>query len=133
VNFRGEKRSNATHASTTDPEARLAKRSGGKEAKLCHGASVLLENRSGICVDAVVHDPAEEARMAGPLVQATRDRLDLDEGGTVGADKGYAVPHVPIETRPKDPMRDGAAARLRAFLRQRTAGYAMSRLFRKRV
>lgn len=146
VNFRGEKRSNATHASTTDPEARLAKRSDGKEAKLCHGASVLMENRLGLCVDAAVHDPAEEARMAGPLVQATRDRMELDEDITVGADKGYAggpalialeaagaVPHVPIEHRPMDPTRDGADARLRAFRRQQSAAYAMSQRFRKRV
>lgn len=146
VNFRGEKRSNATHASTTDPEARLARKGDGKEAKLCHGASVLMENRTGLCVDASVHDPAEESRQAGPLVQATRDRLDLDEDVTVGADKGYAggpaltaleaagaVPHVPIDVKPADLTRDGADARLRAFKRQRTKGYATSQIIRKRV
>lgn len=146
VNFRGEKRSNDTHASTTDPEARLAKKGDGKEAKLCHGASVLMENRTGLCVDATVHDPAEEARMAGPLVRATRTRLTLEDGVTVGGDKGYAggpaltaleaagaVPHVPIDTRPADPTRDGADARLRAYRRKHTKGYASSQWIRKRV
>ena len=44
-NFRGEKRSNATHASTTDPDARLFKKAPGQAAKLCHMAHVLMENR----------------------------------------------------------------------------------------
>jgi transposase len=48
VNFHGEQRQNATHQSTTDPEARLAKKGAGKEAKLCYTESVLMENRNGI-------------------------------------------------------------------------------------
>src|SRR5271166_6477581 len=48
VNFHGERRSNATHQSTTDPEARLAKKGAGKEAKLCYTESVLMENRNEI-------------------------------------------------------------------------------------
>ena len=47
VDFRGERRQNATHQSTTDPEARLAKKSAGKEARLCYAESVLMENRNG--------------------------------------------------------------------------------------
>lgn len=51
VEFRGEKRSNATHQSTTDPEARLYKKAKGKEAKLCYLGHVLMENRNGLVVN----------------------------------------------------------------------------------
>src|SRR5438477_7527360 len=54
VNFHGEKRSNDTHQSTTDPEALLAKKGAGKEAKLSYNGSVLMENRNGLVVDAEV-------------------------------------------------------------------------------
>jgi hypothetical protein len=51
-NFRGEKRSNETHASTTDPDARLAKKSGGQESKMGFTGHLLMENRNGLVVDA---------------------------------------------------------------------------------
>jgi Transposase domain (DUF772) len=51
VNFRGQKRSNATHQSTTDPQARLRKKAAGQEAKLCFGLHALMENRHGLYVD----------------------------------------------------------------------------------
>ena len=51
VDFRGERRSNETHQSTTYPDARLAKKGQGKEAKLCFGAHVLMDNREGLVVD----------------------------------------------------------------------------------
>jgi transposase len=51
VNFRGERRSNTTHESTTDPEARLARKGSGKEAKLCYSGNALMENRNGLLVD----------------------------------------------------------------------------------
>ena len=51
VDFHDQRRQNATHQSTTDPEARLAKKGAGKEAKLCYTESVLMENRNGIMVD----------------------------------------------------------------------------------
>src|SRR5450755_2479135 len=51
VNFHGEKRSNATHASTTDPDARLAKKGAGKEAKLSYTGHLLMENHNGLVVD----------------------------------------------------------------------------------
>lgn len=53
-NFRGEKRSNATHASTTDPDARLFKKARGQAVKLCHIVHVLMENRNGLVVDAIL-------------------------------------------------------------------------------
>src|SRR4029077_4015189 len=52
VDFHGEKRSNDTHASTTDPEARLYRKGPGKEAKLCFMGHALMENRNGLVVDA---------------------------------------------------------------------------------
>lgn len=54
VNFRGERRTNATHASTTDPEARLYKKAAGQEAKRCFLGHVLMENRHGLVVQATV-------------------------------------------------------------------------------
>jgi hypothetical protein len=51
VNFRGERRSNATHRSSTDPEARLAKKGKGKEAHLAYAGHALMENRNGLLVD----------------------------------------------------------------------------------
>jgi len=54
VDFHGEKRSNQTHESTTDPESRLMRKGKGKEAKLCYGAHALMENRNGLLVDVKV-------------------------------------------------------------------------------
>ena len=61
VNFHGERRQNATHQSTTDPEARLAKKGAGKEAKLCYTESVLMENRNRITLK---HRQTPAARIA---------------------------------------------------------------------
>jgi len=58
VDFHGERRQNATHQSTTDPEARLAKKSAGKEARLCYSAHALMENRHTILIDFQV-EPAD--------------------------------------------------------------------------
>ena len=51
IDFHGEERRNDTHASTTDPEARLARKSGGHESKLAYCGNVLIENRNGLVVD----------------------------------------------------------------------------------
>lgn len=93
VNFRGERRSNATHASTTDPEARLAKKGAGKEAKLSYQASVLTENRHGLVLLTAV-DPADgpqvEVAQAEELLQALATvRGPRASPATVGADRGY--------------------------------------------
>ena len=63
VNFRGERRSNATHQSTTDPEATLAKKGAGKEAKLCYSANALMENRNTLLLDFQV-EPADGSAAA---------------------------------------------------------------------
>jgi IS5 family transposase len=81
VNFHGERRSNATHASTTDPEAR----SQGHEAKLACQGHVLMENRHGLVVDTCVSQATGIAERETAVAMAT----NLRRGATLGADKGY--------------------------------------------
>lgn len=86
-NFRGEKRSNETHASTTDPDARLARKSNGQEAKLGFTGHLLMENRNSLLVDARLShatgtaEPEAALEMLGELPDAGKK--------TVGADKNY--------------------------------------------
>ena len=112
LDFHGEKRTNQTHASKTDPESRLYKKSYGQEAKLSYLGHTLVENRNGLIVAAMATQADGTAeRDAGILMLA-----DLTEGGrrhvTVGADKAYdtqdfvatvrelqATPHVTQTTR----------------------------------
>jgi len=92
VNFRGERRTNATHASTTDPDARLAKKGRGQGAKLAYQASMLIDNRHGLVVQTVV-GPADggptEVQQGIELVQGLPARR---RRRTIGADKGYQDP-----------------------------------------
>jgi transposase len=133
VDFHGEKRSNATHQSTTDPEARLAKQGNGKEAKLCFLGNVLMENRHGLVVDVetVLATGTGEVEAALALL----DRVDGQHPITVGADKGYdqrpfvagcrsqhVTPHV---AQKHHSAIDGRTTR--------HAGYAVSQRLRKRV
>jgi transposase len=86
VNFRGEKRSNETHESKTDPDSRLARKGDGKEARLAYTANALMENRNGLLVDFLV-EPADgyaERRGAISMLKALKKKRV-----TVGADKGY--------------------------------------------
>src|SRR5207248_5061239 len=76
VNFHGERRSNVTHASTTDPDARLARKGNGKEAKLAYAGHVLMDNRHGLAVGACVTHASgtAEADAALALVSALPPR-----------------------------------------------------------
>ena len=87
VDFRGEKRSNATHSSKTDPEARLIKKSRGSESKLAYMGHVLMENRNGLAVDVEVTLATGRAERNACLEMASR--LDGRKRRTLGADKGY--------------------------------------------
>src|SRR3989449_4841545 len=91
VNFRGEPRSNTTHASTTDPEARLAKRAPGQEAKLAYQGHVLMDNRHGLAVAARVTAATgfAERATAVAVVGAVRHR---HRRITLGAGQGYGTP-----------------------------------------
>lgn len=83
--FRGDKRSNETHESKTDPESRLARKGNGREAKLCFNASGLMENRNGLLIKL-------EAGIANGSAErdAAIDQLqDLKRGSTLAADRGY--------------------------------------------
>jgi hypothetical protein len=136
VDFRGERRTNATHASTTDPEARLYKKAAGQEAKLCFLGHVLMENRHGLVVNATV-TPAtgtaeREAALALVSPRARTRRL------TLGGDKNYdthqfvqdlrtrqITPHVAQHTTNRTSAIDGRTTR--------HPGYAVSQQKRKRV
>jgi transposase len=89
VDFHGQKRSNATHRSTTDPDARLARKGKGKEAKLSYGASVLMENRHGMIVDVQVHAPTGTGERDTALELLDRQWERRGHPVSVGADKGY--------------------------------------------
>lgn len=88
VDFKGERRTNQTHQSSTDPEAKLMRRGHGQPAKLCFGGHALMENRSGLCADLLIAD----ARHSEPLMAQrllARLRRKRIHARTLGADKGY--------------------------------------------
>jgi len=136
VNFHGERRSNTTHASTTDPDARLARKGNAQEAKLCYTGHVLMENRNGLAVGGCVLPASGYAERAAALELLGA----LERGGrvTLGADKGYdtrdfvaaarllgVTPHVAQNTTHRASALDGRTTR--------HAGYAVSQRRRKRV
>src|SRR6201981_3671857 len=88
VNFHGERRSNATHQSTTDPEAKLARKGPGKEAKLCYSANALMENRNTILIDFQVEPADGTAERRAALAMADQC-LPGRRRITLGGDKGY--------------------------------------------
>jgi transposase len=139
VDFHGEKRSNQTHESTTDPESRLMRKGKGKEAKLCYGAHLLMENRNGLLVDFQITQAtgtAEEEAAEAMLKRQARKRI---RPKTLGGDKGYdrrefvrmlrrrkITPHVSQNME----RRGGSAIDGRTV---RHLGYQISQRIRKRV
>lgn len=136
VDFRGEKRKNDTHESTTDPEARLAKKAAGQSAKICHAAHVKMENRHGLAVDCEVNTPGGHAEEDAAEVMMWRGN-DPKKKKTMGADKGYDresfvemarelgyVPHV-AQNEKNGSNIDGRTTR--------HAGYRVSQVIRKRI
>src|ERR1700738_880570 len=87
VDFHGEKRSNATHESTTDAEAMLAKKGAGKEAKLSYSGHVLMENRNGLVADVEVLPASGTAEPTAALIMI--ESIPGEQAVTVGADKAY--------------------------------------------
>ncbi len=85
VDFKGEKRSNETHESKTDPEAKLFTKSGGQAAKLQFMGHVTMENRNGLVVDARLTQATGTAERDAAFEMA----MALNEGSTLGSDKGY--------------------------------------------
>lgn len=88
VNFKGEQRSNDTHASTTDADARLYKKAQGDKSRLCHMGHILMENRHGLIVDVEVTPASGTAEREAALAMLGR-RANQRKRVTVGADKGY--------------------------------------------
>jgi transposase len=134
--FRGEKRANDTHASTTDPDARLFRKSSGQASQLCHMGHALMENRNGLVMDATV------TTATGTAERETASAMlgELPSGGrvTVGADKLFdtcdfvaemrrlgVTPHVAQHTNGRRSAIDGRTTR--------HAGYATSQRIRKRI
>jgi len=147
INFRGQKRSNQTHRSLTDPEARLARKGRGKPAQLSHSVHVLMENRNGLCLDVQVDEANGTAECEQALAMLTRAKQRHPVyPATLGADAGYragafladvrrhrVTPHVPL---PDGPIRgDDRAAEARRWAKSLTgtAGYEVSQRIRKRI
>ena len=137
VNFHGEKRSNRTHASKTDPEALLARKGEGKEAKLSYSGNLLVENRNGLIVKAMVWEASGTAERDTALLML--EQIAGTQRVTVGGDKGFdtaafisecrhmqVTPHV----AQNDARRGGSALDQRTT---RYAGYGISQKKRKRI
>jgi transposase len=137
VDFKGRKRSNETHASTTDPEARLYRKGAGMEAKLAFLGHALMENRSCLIVNACLTpaDGQAERTAALAMIEPLADR---PTSVTLGADKGYDArvfvnelramnvrPHVAQNTNGRGSAIDGRTTR--------HVGYAISQRIRKRI
>jgi transposase len=134
--FHKEKRSNETHASTTDPDARLARKSNGQAAKMCYAGHVVMENRSGLVVSAMATLATGTAER--DAAQAMMARLRREHRSTLGADKNYdtrdfvaairglcVTPHVAQHQSGRRSAIDGRTTR--------HLGYVVSQRIRKRV
>ena len=137
ADFRGQKRSNETHRSTTDPDARLYRKGPGMEAKLCFIGHGLMENRSGLIVDARLTRVSGHAERLAALAMI-EPWADRPRAITLGADKGYDAadfieelrtlnvrPHVAQNTSRRRSAIDGRTTR--------HPGYGMSQRIRKRI
>jgi len=138
VDFRGQRRRNDTHASTTDPEARLARRGDGKEAKLAFAAHALMENRHGLLVDLQLSTPSGTAERDAVPPLLARARARGLRPTTLGADKAYDTRDLVASTRALGvtPHVAQDTARRRSAIDGRTTrhpGYAVSQRIRKRV
>jgi len=137
VDFHGEPRSNETHESTTDPDARLARKSGGQESKLAYCGNILIENRNGLVVDTELLQCNGTAERDAAMLMT--ERVEGTRQVTLGADKGYdtkdfvkemrginVTPHVAQnDKRPGGSAIDGRTTR--------HVGYQVSQRKRKRI
>jgi len=142
VNWQGEKRSNATHRSTTDPDCRLATKSSHEAAVPAYNVNGIMENRNRIFVGIGVETPqgpASERTGALNLIDRAKRRLRL-KPTTIGADKGYfekkfiqglfqrhIEPHIAVHSRGSD------KAHARVRMRQRGLCYQISQRARKKI
>jgi IS5 family transposase len=136
VDFHGEKRSNETHQSRSDPEALLARKGAGKEAKLSYSGHVLMENRNGLVAEVEVLPAVGRAERDAALVMM--EAIPGDHPVTVGADKAYDTKELVAEARRMKVMPHVAQnnQRRRSAIDRRTTrhrGYGVSQQKRKRV
>jgi transposase len=138
VDFHGEKRSNETHESTTDPDAKLARKGAGKEAKLAYSGHALIENRNGLLVEFQMDTADGRAERRNAL-----DMIDENLPGgrriTLGADKGYDTRDFIEALRERNVtphVAQNSSERRRSAIDARTTrqpGYEISQRFRKRI
>jgi transposase len=137
VNFHGEKRSNQTHESKTDPEAKMARKGDGKESKLSYSGNLLVENRNGLILNAMAWEANGTAERDAALFMLAQ--IPGRQRVTVGGDKGFDTRNFVAECRhmqmtphvARNETRNGGSA-----IDQRTtryAGYAVSQRKRKRI
>jgi hypothetical protein len=97
VDFHEEKRSNQTHASKTDPDAKMARKGKGKEAKLSYNGNLLVENRNGLIVNTKIFEANGTAERDAALVML--EQISGTKQGTVGGDKAYDTADFVAECR----------------------------------
>lgn len=133
VDFKGEKRSNVTHASTTDPEARLYKKAAGDKSRLSYLGHALMENRNGLVVDMETTQATGTAEREAAKVMVERS---VKRGATLGGDKNYDVAEFVQALRKQGVTPHVAQKKVGSAIDRRTtrhAGYAVSLKKRKRV
>jgi transposase len=133
IDFHGQTRSNDTHQSTTDSESLLAKKGSGKEAKLCFAGHVLMENRNGLVVDAVLTQATGTAEREAALSMLAN--VPGQHRITLGADKNYDTANFVNSCRDRI-VTPHVACRETTILDRRTTrhqGYQVSQRIRKRV
>jgi DDE family transposase len=136
VDFRGSKRSNETHRSVTDPQARLYRKGKGKPAQLCFMGHALMENRSGLIVEAELTQADGHAERAAAIAMIERHSPGSERRLTLGADKGYDSTDFVAELRRMCVTPHVAAKARSSAIDGRTtrhAGYAVSQRKRKRI
>ncbi|RVD67602.1 IS5/IS1182 family transposase, partial [Mesorhizobium sp. M4A.F.Ca.ET.029.04.2.1] len=133
----GERRSNETHSSTTDPDAKLYRKGRGKEAKLCFMGHGLMENRHGLLVDACLTFADGHAERVAAL-HMIEPRADRPQTITLGADKAYDAQDVINELRsmkvtPRVAQNTSGRSSAIDGRPTRHSGYAVSHRIRKRI
>lgn len=138
VDYRGEKRTNQTHTSRTDPQALLMRKGRGKEAKLCYAGHVLMENRNGLIVDIELTQATGTAEREAALRMLDRLERKGHRRLTLGADKGYDAREFVSELRQRrvtPHVAQNQSGRRSAIDGRTTSwgGYKVSQRLRKRV
>ena len=138
VDFKGQRRTNDTHASTTDAETKLARKGAGKESRLAYAAHALMENRNGLLLGLKVTPPHDNAEVKAACALLDEQKRQGIEPDSLGADRGDCQrsfvqtlrsrgikPHIAMIKDRRVPGLDGRTTR--------SKGYAISQRVRKRI